>query len=89
MSAWLYALITIGATVIGIVLNYFIVSALTKRKLEEQTIRYTERVDRLTSEVNRWQDTVSEQGKEIAKLSRQLSALTGLANGTQFRKEGD
>jgi membrane protein YqaA with SNARE-associated domain len=88
VSAWLYALITIGASVLGVIVNYFLVSALTKRKLEEQTIRYTERVERLTNEVLRWEDKVDEQEKEIARLSRQMAALTGLANGTQFRKEG-
>jgi membrane protein YqaA with SNARE-associated domain len=47
MSAWLYAVITIGGVVIGVVLNYFLVSWLTKIKMAEQTGGDRQKMDEL------------------------------------------
>jgi membrane protein YqaA with SNARE-associated domain len=109
VSAWLYALITIAASVLGVILNYFLVSALTKKKLEAhvttETLRYQERVERLTKEVDRYEDAVEKQRerietqekehlkaqiemyKELARYGRMIAAMSGKANGVDFREE--
>jgi hypothetical protein len=80
VSAWLYAVITIGGVIMGVVLNYFIMAPSLKRKVAEQTGAYRERVNRLTAEVNRYEDKVD-------KLERMVAAFTGQANGMNFREE--
>jgi hypothetical protein len=84
VSAWLYAVITIGSVIVGVVLNYFLVTALAKHEFETSTAKYQERVDRLTAEVNRYEDRVEDQNKEIARLGRIVAAFTGQANGVDF-----
>jgi hypothetical protein len=84
VSAWLYAVITIGGVILAQVLNYLFMAPVLKRRLAEQTGVYRERVNRLTAEVNRFEDKVYVNEKELARLGRIVAAFTGKANGVDF-----
>lgn len=80
-TAWLEVIFYVLTTAVGVFVNYLLVTARVKRKLDEQSAVYRDRVDRLTGEVNRYED-------KVEALERKFAALTGQANGF-YRKEGD
>ena len=79
-TAWLEIIFYAITTAVGVLVNYILVTARVKKKLEEQTLLYQFRVDRLTEEHNRDQQV-------LFALERKFAALTGQANG--FHKESD
>lgn len=74
MSAWLEVLVYLVTVLLGIFTNFLIAAWYAGK--------YKERVDKLTGEVLIFKDKVD-------ALERKFAALTGQANGMDFRKEGD
>jgi hypothetical protein len=69
VNPWAEILVYFGTLAIGIVTNFLIAAYYAGK--------YKERVERLTEEVNRYEDRVE-------KMERALSALSGTANGVNY-----
>lgn len=87
-TAWLEIVLYVVTTVVGVWVNYLLVTARVRRNMNEQSAVYRDRVDRLTWEVNSYESKVEELRKEVGTLGRAIAAISGKANGTTYH-EGD
>jgi len=73
MTAWQEILIYAGTVVFGIATNFIVAAFFAGR--------YKERVDRLTSEVTRYEEKTEKYLGRLEHVERKIAALTGRANG--------
>lgn len=85
-TAWLEIVLYVVTTVVGVWVNYLLVTSRVKQRLEEQSAVYRDRVDRLTWEVNRYEQKVEDLSKDIGTLGRAVAAISGKANGTTYHE---
>jgi hypothetical protein len=76
LSAWLYAIITIGSVIVGVVLNYFLVSWLTKIKVAEQTGENRQKLDELLRCYNALHERMDLAARDIAYLEGKINGRT-------------
>jgi membrane protein YqaA with SNARE-associated domain len=76
MSAWLYAVITIGSVIVGVVLNYFLVSWLTKIKMAEQAGENRQKMDELLRCYSALHERMDVAVRDIAYLEGRVNGKT-------------
>jgi hypothetical protein len=76
VSAWLYAVITIGGVIVGVVANFFISKWLDKIRVAEETGANRQKMDELLRCYNALHERMDLAARDIAFLEGKINGRT-------------